>query len=365
MSKRNLWLLWLLLPALSLVPACKDDEPLPEPPFTVDLSKVPYTNLSEYGFFEGAMKDQRPIESVLPYRPASSLFSDYAHKKRFVWMPDGSKATYDGDDNIFNFPVGTVLIKTFYYDNVQPENISRNMETRLLVRKADGWKAYTYAWNADQTEAVLDAAENGMTIPVTFLEGGVTKNINYKIPSQGECITCHKINPTGLTGGELTTPIGPKPQNLNFSYSYGSVSMNQIAKWKEMGYLGNDIPSNIVSTVDWEDASQTLDLRARSYLDMNCGHCHREGGHCDYVNVRFNFSNTNDYDRGICQVPLFIVQNASYVIHASRASRSEMYMRITSNLQEEMMPIIGRSVVHTEGTALIRDWINAMPDTCP
>jgi hypothetical protein len=34
-------------------------------------------------------------------------------------MPVGTKATYNGDGNILELPVGAVLIKTFYYDNVQ------------------------------------------------------------------------------------------------------------------------------------------------------------------------------------------------------------------------------------------------------
>ena len=67
---------------------------------SVDLTKVPYTNLSEYHFFDGDIKEQKPNLGVLPYKPASGLFTDYANKKRFVWMPQGTKATYNGDDNV-------------------------------------------------------------------------------------------------------------------------------------------------------------------------------------------------------------------------------------------------------------------------
>jgi len=108
-------------------------------PVQFDFSQVPLPKLSDYHFFVGPLKNQSPAYKVLPYEPASSLFSDYAHKKRFVWMPKNTKASYNGDDNVLEFPVGAVLIKTFYYDNVLPANTTKIIETRLLIRKNDGW----------------------------------------------------------------------------------------------------------------------------------------------------------------------------------------------------------------------------------
>jgi hypothetical protein len=79
---------------------------------------VPYSKLSEYRFFKGALKDQIPNDNVIPYKPASSLFTDYALKHRFVWLPPRTKATYVADNKIIDLPVGAALIKTFYYNNV-------------------------------------------------------------------------------------------------------------------------------------------------------------------------------------------------------------------------------------------------------
>ncbi|MEZ4902097.1 MAG: hypothetical protein R2822_10245 [Spirosomataceae bacterium] len=53
-------------------------------PPTIDFAQLPYKTLSEYGFFEGKMNDLQPTPRVLLYEPASSLFTDYAFKKRFV-----------------------------------------------------------------------------------------------------------------------------------------------------------------------------------------------------------------------------------------------------------------------------------------
>jgi hypothetical protein len=37
---------------------------------------------------------------------------------------------------------------------------------------------------------------------------------------------------------------------------------------------------------------------------------------------------------------------------------------MNTNEGSEMMPIIGRSVVHEEGVQLMRDWINSMQIPC-
>src|ERR1700743_2905790 len=55
-----------------------------------------------------------PNAGVLPYDLVTPLFSDYAHKLRTVWMAAGEAAEYTADKS-FEFPVGTILSKTFYY----------------------------------------------------------------------------------------------------------------------------------------------------------------------------------------------------------------------------------------------------------
>src|SRR5580700_1766512 len=51
---------------------------------------------------------------VVPYDLNTPLFSDYAHKLRTVWLPSGTSAKYDAKET-FDFPVGTIITKTFYY----------------------------------------------------------------------------------------------------------------------------------------------------------------------------------------------------------------------------------------------------------
>lgn len=341
-----------------LFPSCKKKPkvepitpPVEETGVSVDLATVPYTKLSDYRFFQGDLKNQTPAERVIPYEPASGLFTDYAHKKRFIWLPAGTQATYTSDSEILDLPVGSALIKTFYYDDVQPAGTTRIIETRIMIRKSSGWIFANYVWNTEQTEAYLDA--NGSYTNVSWIQNGQPKSTAYRIPNQTECHTCHKIN-------DQPVPIGIKPQNLNVDYAYNDGPQNQLQKLIAVGYLQNTLPGNIVSTVNYMDQTKTIDERFRSYIDINCAHCHSEGKHCDYRPMRLAFSETSDpINLGLCVEPEeFINSNLAYIIKPSDKNRSMMYYRLGSTLPSERMPLLGRSIVHEEGLQLLEDWIN-------
>ena len=340
----------------------KDDEYIPVSPVTVDLTLVPYTKLSDYHFFEGDMKYQIPSLNVIAYEPASSLFTDYASKKRFIWMPAGVSATYVADNKILDFPVGTVLIKSFYYTTIQPGNVTKIIETRLMIRKDDGWKFYEYLWNDEQTEANLVSGTdftNGSVKNITFTKpNGEIITTDYRIPSDSECFACHKIN-------EIATPIGVKPQNLNHNHTYGNSSKKILQKLVDQGYL-NSYPSSIVSTVDYHDTTQPLDLRLRSYLDINCAHCHQDQARCYYRPVRFPFSQTDiDSNIGIClAADEEISPTLQKVISPGNYTKSIMHYRMSSNEESERMPLLGRTIVHDEGVALLEQYISSLTQTC-
>ncbi|HET8886480.1 MAG TPA: hypothetical protein VFM70_09050 [Salinimicrobium sp.] len=323
-------------------------------PVILDLETVPYPQLSDYNFFEGAIKNMDPVFGVLPYELGTSLFTDYAKKKRFLWMPENSSAEFDGSENILDFPTGTVLIKSFYYENVLPAHESKIIETRLMIKKETEWIFANYVWNEQQDAAVLDMS--GQNIPISWNENGETRNVNYRIPSAAECMVCHKKN-------DVAYPIGPKPQNLNIEFSYDDVEQNQLQKLIDAGYLTN-FPENLEETIKWDDASADYESRARAYLDINCAHCHSTGGHCDYVAIRLNLDELDLYNVGVCMEPISHFDGGPFVINAGNADASEMYLRMSTNAPDAMMPIMGRSVVHEEGVQLIKNWINAMESNC-
>ena len=138
--------------------------------------------LSDFGFFLDN-NAQTPHEKVLPYELISSLFSDYSYKQRWVYVPQGKKANFV-KDKVFDFPVGSALIKTFYYP-IDERDLAlgkRLMETRLLLRKTDGWEAVSYAWNETQDEAFIKKA--GKTILNEWIDfEGETRSVRYRVPN--------------------------------------------------------------------------------------------------------------------------------------------------------------------------------------
>ena len=345
--------------------ACSSSEsddytPIEVSPVVLNLAEVPYANLSQYQFFKGEIKNQQPSYGVLPYKPASELFSDYALKNRFVWLPNGTKAIYSEDAEVLNLPVGSALIKTFYYNNVQPTNSTKIIETRVMIKKSDGWIFTEYVWNTDQTDAILQT--QGSTISISWTDQNSTiQSIDYKTPSTNDCKTCHDNN-------GISRPIGIKPQNLNTTYPYSTGTKNQLSKWIEFGYLENSLPSTIVSTVDYKDTSKSLDLRVRSYFDINCAHCHQVGGNAEYMEtIRFAFNETtNSSNMGVC-VPGYIAVpgiDRGFIVKPNNTSESTVLYLLTTNEPNLRMPRIGRSIAHQEGIQLVTEWINSLP-ACP
>ena len=169
-----------------------------------DFSKAPKF-LSEFGFFQD-MQNQIPAEGVHPYSLVSPLFSDQTDKLRFVYVPEGQKLGYV-KDKVFIFPVGSTLIKTFAYLNMNGPLEQQLLETRLLINTNTGWKAISYVWNEEQTDAKRAIA--GATIPTSFLNSqGELVAVRYRAPNQNQCKECHQVNKT-------MTPIGPKARNMN------------------------------------------------------------------------------------------------------------------------------------------------------
>lgn len=354
-------LLWVVVacrhdPAELVVP---DPAPSTSGPVSVDLAEVPYATLSQYRFFLGAMAQHQPNAGVLPYDVITPLFSDYAHKHRFVWMPTGSSASFVGEDVPLEFPDGTVLIKSFYFDNVQPAGNRRIVETRLMIKRSGQWIFADYVWNAEQTEAHLDL--DGSFTPVTWRDDtGADHTQSYRIPAWAECFTCHKLN-------DMAMPIGPKLRNLARTMDYPEGPREQIGKWVEAGYLQTGFPAP-QPVPRWDDPATALNDRVRAYVDMNCAHCHSEGKHCAYRPMRFAWQDTSDpVNLGVCvepEDPLPENPELTYIVARGNTYRSMLLHRISSTEEAVRMPLMGRTVVHEEAVQLVADWINSLPGPC-
>lgn len=330
---------------------------LPEEDFIADLSALGHAKLSDYGFFKGELKNLLPIEGVLPYSLNAALFSDYSYKKRFIVLPVGTKANYHAED-VFDFPEGTVLIKNFYYpaDFREPEENIRILETRLLVRGSGNWKALTYIWNAEQSDAFLDVA--GQTLDVSWTHhNGELKSIKYTVPNLNQCKGCH------LKGGEVM-PIGPSARQLNRDHHFPEGNRNQLIKWQELEWIKGMPPlTHIPQLSNLEDEQVTLGDRARAWLEINCAHCHREDGPAKNSGLHLLANEKDPVKLGVGKAPVAAGKGSGgllYDIVPGKPEASILQFRIESLDPSIMMPELGRSVVDEEGVELVRRWIMEM-----
>jgi uncharacterized repeat protein (TIGR03806 family) len=308
------------------------------------VSNLGKARLSEYGFFKEPLQKLEPAEDVFPYELNAQLFSDYALKKRFIALPAGKKIEFNNEDTL-SFPVGSTVIKNFYYaaDFRKPEENIRLIETRLLIREVEGWKALTYLWNEQQTDASLEVA--GAQVPISWTtEQGTVKTINYSVPNLNQCKSCH------MRSDKLSL-IGPTARQLNKEVN----GKNQLVEWVHAGLI-NELPAieKVTKLVSYEDKNISIDARAR---------CHRTDAPAKTSGLHLLASVTSPLHIGIGKPPVAAGKGSGgllYDIVPGKANESIMIYRIASTDPGVMMPELGRSIVHEEGLQLITQWINEM-----
>ncbi len=317
-----------------------------QPDLEMILAGAPAETLSAYGLFEDAGATM-PAKGVVAYDLVNPLFSDHAAKHRFVFVPGGKAAQYDAGD-VFDFPVGSVLIKTFAFapDMRQPEAGAYKLETRLLVRKQSGWVAYPYVWNEEGTQAFYTPVGARRTVE-TIRPDGARLRISYSVPNQNQCKTCHQA-------GDALSPLGPKARNLGHK--------GQLDAWAAAGIL-EGVPAARPLAPSVYDLSQPLEVRARAWLDINCAHCHKPDGSASNSGLVLSATKTDPVKIGIAKRPVAAGRGAgdlSHIIVPGSPDRSILAFRMASIEPGIAMPELGRSVHDPEGLALIREWIAQM-----
>jgi uncharacterized repeat protein (TIGR03806 family) len=327
------------------------------------LTEGPPQKLSDYGLFVGNGNTQEPVPGVVPYDLNSPLFSDYADKLRFVRLPAGQSAQYRADET-FEFPVGTVIAKTFAYpaDARRPTLGRRLIETRILKHEPQGWVGLPYIWNAEQTEAVLEVA--GDLIDVRWVDvQGTERTNNYIVPNVNQCKGCHKQ-------GDAMQPIGLKARHLNRDFAYAHGSENQLAFWTRSKALsGSPDPKDAPRAAVWNDPDTgTLDQRARAWLEVNCAHCHNSVGPARNAGLDLMAAQQGPTKFGIFKTPVAAGRGSGsreFDIVPGQPEQSIMMFRITSIDPGIMMPELGKRLIHEEGVELVRQWIASMPTGGP
>lgn len=299
--------------------------------------------LSSFGLFNGGA--DKPSAALLPYDLRTPLFTDYAEKQRYLYLPKG-KTYAVGPDGRLAFPVGSALVKSFgYYDASGRLNI---IETRLLLHRAEGWVALPYVWNADGSDAELKLG--GTRKPVDFTKPDGTKMaISYAVPNKNQCKQCHSTK-------DNVMPVGPVWHNLSFAN----------AKLRTAFEKRGDISATAHPfEAKWDDAKTgTLEARALAYLRVNCGHCHKPTGSASNSGLFYDDHERNAAALGIGKRPVAAGRgsgNFDFVIEPGHPERSILIYRMKSTDPGIAMPELGRSTSHDEGVALLEAWIKSLP----
>jgi uncharacterized repeat protein (TIGR03806 family) len=310
--------------------------------------------LSQTGVFSD-LRHLKVNDWLIPYDLIVAFWSDGAVKQRWVAIP-AAPVKYSKTAE-WTFPAGTVFVKTFelHTDASNPSAI-RRLETRLLVRdSAGGVYGVDYKWRADGSDADLLPASLREDIPIRTASGEV-HNQTWYYPNRKDCLTCH----TAQSGGVL----GLKTRQMNHDFAYPTgVTDNELRSWSHVGILEPAIDPaelpGLPTLAAAEDATRSLEDRARSYLDANCSHCHRPGGTVAYFDARYS---TPLAQQGLIDGPVLIDQGIDRprIISPHDIWRSIAYMRVNTN-GDIRMPPLARETIDQKGVALLGEWIKSLP----
>ena len=326
----------------------------------------------------------QPSAGVVPYTLRSPLFSDHALKLRTVWFPDGSSRAVYHEEDVFAFPVGTVITKTFYYP-VAPGSVDRNhvleaepnsdlstpidlrttrlVETRVLAHRESGWVALPYVWDEDQREATLKRSGDLVRLTLISDLGQTDTPFPYVVPNANQCAGCHATNHT--TG--VIVPIGPKVRHLNTDVDVAGERMPQLGHWVASGLVADHPGLHVEQVAAWDDPGAPIDQRARAYLDINCAHCHNTSGPADTSGLFLEASTDLGPRLGVCKAPVAAgTGTGGRLVGISPGSPDDsiFVFRMTTTDPGAMMPELGRAIIHEDGVDLISAWIESLEGAC-
>jgi putative heme-binding domain-containing protein len=342
-----------------------------------DHSKTFPRKLSESGLFD-SVAEHRPAPGVQPFSIIAEQWADGATAERFVAVPGEASielfrrpAPTPGSmfDRVMSFPKDTVFTKTLSLELKAGEPASRRrIETQVLHFDGREFRAYTYAWNDEQSDAALVPAEGDeRKIEVTDAAApGGKRTLRWSFAGRAQCLQCH--NPWARH------TLGFNTLQLNREHDYGGVRRNQLEALRELGIFVPSVErtnrreareswfTSQPALVDPHDASADLGTRARSYLHANCAHCHRFGGG-GTAKIELGFEQRLE-DKVINQPPTqgtFGITGAA-IVKPGDPYRSLLYYRMAKTGGGHM-PHLASELVDERGLRLVHDWIRSLSPT--
>jgi uncharacterized repeat protein (TIGR03806 family) len=324
--------------------------------------QAPVAKLSETGCVDP--KDPRKLAGiVVPYEINSPLWSDGADKTRGMVIPAGQRIHVKdcakdpadcpagpADDGKWVFPVGTVMIKTFSFDD-------KLVETRLFVRStAETWVGYSYQWDQAQTDATIVPDQR---TEISFDTG--KRAVAWTLPSRADCMRCHLQN-AGST-------LGPETAQLNRLFG----GMNQLDRLQALGLfeapLARPYRAALATPYPTQGLvpapSATVEQRARAYLHANCAFCHRP----DALNFAF-YDLRHDVplaQTGLCNAAAMKGDAGvpgALVLKPARPAESVLWLRMKALPTLGRMPPLASKIVDSDAMKVVGDWISSIA-ACP
>lgn len=304
--------------------------------------------LSETGLFESTRTLQRAV-GVHPYTINAPAWHDGAESERLLALPGDKSAELSSEQNLRSWltwilPDGTAIAQTLTLP-AGDGKAARRIETRVLLKQANDWAAYTYLWNEAQDDAVL-AQKDGMRLTLSDRE--------WLVPSRAECLSCHSR--------AANFALGLTPAQLNREIEVEGIPRNQISAFIQQGLLkGEPLEADAPRLVNPYSQDAPLEQRVRAYLATNCAHCHIPNGG---GNALMDLSPWVSADKQhlVDEIP----QHGGYGIPGARliapgdASRSVLPVRVASRGGPGQMPPLGTLTPDTGGIQLLFEWLQTL-----
>jgi hypothetical protein len=276
---------------------------------------------------------------IRAFTPQYPLWTDGAHKQRWIYLPPGSTIDASRAD-AWQFPVGTRIWKEFSF--------GARAETRLMMRTDDGWRFAAYAWSADGSEAVRAPREGS-------LGHEVAPGVRHQIPSEGECRACHGNGATpvlGFSALQLSPDRDPNALHREEPAS-GSLDLTSLVA---SGRLRGLPATALAPRIPGAPAERAV----LGYLHANCGHCHRDEGPVAPVGMTLAYSigRAPALDTTVARVSKFMAPRAR--VAPGDADHSVLVARMRSRSPVEQMPPLGTQLVDEAAVQLIATWIDQL-----
>ncbi len=318
----------------------------PAPP--AEATALPFpTRLSETGLFADVPALQ-PAPGVQPYVINAPAWHDGATADRLLALPGTSAAKLAGPWATWDLPDGAVLAQTL---SLPPHEgrPARRLETRVLLKQAGDWSAYSYLWNDAQDDAELVPKE-GRRVKLA--------DRAWLIPTRSDCLMCHSRAAKfaiGLTSAQLHRDVEIEGR-----------TQNQIAAFIALGLAKGPLPKpDAPRHFDPYDPSAPLADRARTYLAVNCAHCHvSEGGGNTLMNLAAGTAPAQQHlidappEHGAFSLP------EARIIAPGDAGRSVLAVRVAMRGPGQMPPV-GTLAADPLGLQMLLEWIQGLPAPTP